>query len=204
MLSDNDLQNKNAQKEEVIRCPKCTKDSVRVHPVEKYQYRESGLDNVLLVGGGVLEYVCQKCAYKGIAVQKEPQLLQVIALDLLLRPALLRGKELRYLRRQCDLTQDQLASKLGVRRGAIIKWEAGKIDDAEHSRQIYLRIVLLREFQRMLSEEGNYLGVQNNERLKTFEREFVAQSEKIFRKPKLKLITLEKHTDWGPQRKEVA
>jgi transcriptional regulator with XRE-family HTH domain len=171
--------------------------------LNKYHYKESGLANVWLHGGGVTEYSCKTCGYKGIAIQKEAQLLQVIGLKLLMRPGPLGGQELRYLRKLCDLTQEKLASKLDVRRGAVLKWEAGAME-AGRPRQLHVRIVLLREFQRMLAEDGNLLGNQNNQRLKAFESEFVALSERIFRKPRLKLIMLEKHTDWEPQEKKVA
>jgi len=203
MLTDNNVQAKGPPKEEMMRCAKCHSMPLRERTLDRYHYKESGLPNVWLNGGGVTEYSCQACGYKGIAIQKEPQLLQVIALKLLMRPGPLGGQELRYLRKLCDLTQEKLASKLDVRRGAILRWEAGEME-VGRPRQLHLRMVLLREFQRMLAEEGNYLGPQNNQRLKTFESEFVALSEEIFRKPKLKLITLEKHTDWEPQEKKAA
>ena len=73
-------------------------------------------------------------------------------MSLLMRPGRLRGPELRYLRHACDLTQEQLAHRLDVLRAAVIRWERGAAGRLDRARTLHLRMVLLKEFQQVLSE----------------------------------------------------
>lgn len=143
--------------------------------LERYHYRESGLDHVWL-RGGVLEFSCAKCGRKGVAIQKESQLLQAIAMSLLMRPGWLRGKELKFLRHACDLTQEQLAHQLDILRAAVIRWERGAVERLDRARMLHLRMVLLREFQRTLSEpENNYLEDWHRKQLDEFACRFTEE-----------------------------
>lgn len=185
-----------AKETKIDLCPDCGSPEFRSRALGKYHYRESGLPNVWLHGGGVISYHCESCGRRSIAVQREPQLLQVIAVWLLMRPGGMRGYELRYLRRACGLTQEALAAKLDVLRGAVVNWEAGEIERTDRSRMLHLRMVLLREFRRALSEEGNdHLAQEHRDRLAEFQQRFAAEFGRLIKKPKRVSATIEKGDD---------
>lgn len=85
-----------------------------------YHYKECGLDNVWL-GNGYKEY---DTPYgKGVAVEQADELLQAIALQLVQKPALLTGKELRFLRVQMRLSQPELGAMHNVSGQMVSLWE---------------------------------------------------------------------------------
>src|SRR5262245_46274185 len=106
-------------------CPSCGSAKVAVRHPATYRYREAGLDGVTLLGG-VTEIECAACRNTYVHVEKEQQLLQVIALVLLVKPGHLTGRELRYLRTEMELSQADLAKALGVRRETIAERESKK------------------------------------------------------------------------------
>jgi hypothetical protein len=138
-----------------VTCPNCGKQTASAKELPKYRYRESGLDSVWLTGG-VTETVCRSCGNTFIRVWKEPQLLQVIALSLLMAPKSLAGPEWRFLRRACGLTQAQLASLLKYpRRETVAEREAKPNPRLSFPEEVGLRWVLVSSFQRYLAKPGN-------------------------------------------------
>ena len=181
-------------------CGECGSSGVIIRPIEKYHYRESGLANVWLHGGGALEFKCDSCGWRSIAIQKEVQLLQVIAVTLLMRPGWLRGLELRYLRHACGLTQQGLADKLDVRRATVVDWERGEVSRLERAGLLHLRMVLLREFQRSLLEPGNdNLEARHKHRLGDFARGFSEEFGRLFvRRVRVSLALQKRDNVWEP------
>ncbi len=104
-------------------CPRCGGQNVRNLVLRDYPYRGCGLDSVTLKSG-VTEIRCADCGGAFHAIPRERQLLQVIALSVLWKPAPLLGAEWKYVRKACGLTQEQAQLGLGrARRGTISDWE---------------------------------------------------------------------------------
>ena len=136
-------------------CPNCGQLTASAREVSGYQYKESGLENVWLFGG-VTKTQCTNCAKTSIRITKEPQLLQVIALDLLMRPSPRTGPELRFLRRACGLSQAELASLLkSPRRETIAEREGKESTGLNFPEEVGLRWVLVQAFRDYVTTPGN-------------------------------------------------
>jgi DNA-binding XRE family transcriptional regulator len=157
--------------EGAMHCPGCGGSRARVRELKKYRYLESGLDNVWLEGG-VLQYTCPDCGQTHVHVLAERQLLQLIAVDLLQKPFGLTGRETRYLRSICDLTQERLAKHLGVTRATVIERERGRrVDPAA---EYFFRAVILMQFLGLLANKDKcHLSAKQLEQLEEFRCEFV-------------------------------
>ena len=182
-------------------CPNCGSSEIDSRRPSRYRYRESGLDNVWLEGGGVLETRCRNCGRRFVAILKEQQLLQVIALGLLMRPGFLRGSEIRYLRKMCRLTQAELADRLLIdRRQTITEWEDQEEPTRSEQTEYSLRAVLLDAFSGALSDEGNnHLARFHRKTLAAFQAAFPAAYRRYFTTRARKVLRLRKRRDWlGP------
>jgi len=187
------------------RCPRCGQKRALVKERQRYNYKECGLDNVWLEGGGVLEITCNKCHKSFITILKEWQLLQVIALSLLLTPKRLTGPEVKYLRKSCGLTQGQLAKLLGVTRPTISAREAREGAAQDVGAEVKFRIVLLRQFEEFLNQPGNdYLAPEHREQLDRFRSRFYDLAEKILSehekgRPRIRISKESEKETWGSE-----
>ena len=173
-----------------VTCPECGGGGVKVRKVPRYHYRESGLDGIYLEGNLVIEATCSDCGEKFVTVLMEQQLLQVIALDLLIKHEFLAGKEIRFLRETCGLTQDQLAKDLGIsRRQTVLQWERGATTTRDWGSELLLRAVLLRRFKEAINQ-NNHLAPSHIETLLEFERVFAKYFQNFFshKRPQRKLV----------------
>jgi hypothetical protein len=174
--------------------------------VSKYHYRESGLSNVWLAGG-VARTECTACGKTSVRITKEPQLLQVIALDLLMRPTPRTGAELRFVRRACGLSQAALAHLLkSPRRETVAEREGKEVTSLNFAEEVGLRWVLLQAFHDHLTTPGNSaLEAGQLERLwrfSVFFREFAARAEV---RPRADKITARVHQNaWTVETKKAA
>lgn len=138
-------------------CPNCGRAAASRRALSKYHYEESGLPNVWLYGG-VTEVKCTACGETLLRIEKEWQLLQVIAVALLMSPRGMTGSELRFIRGACRMTQAKLASALGIsRRETIAVREAREELGLTLAEEIGLRLVLIRGFLARLKEPGGSL-----------------------------------------------
>lgn len=136
-------------------CPNCGQVTASARKLARYHYKQSGLDNVWLLGG-VTESRCDNCKETSIRVTREPQLLQVIALDLLMRPSPRTGPELRFLRRACGLSQAEMATLLkSTRRETIAEREGRQATGIGFAEEIGLRWVLVQAFHDHITKPGN-------------------------------------------------
>ena len=86
-----------------------------------YHYTESGLDYVYLENG----YDIHETAYgSGVSFSDADTLDRVIASYTLSSAARLCGQEVRFLRALLDLSQTELAIKMGIKRLTITRWES--------------------------------------------------------------------------------
>jgi transcriptional regulator with XRE-family HTH domain len=96
------------------KCPKCENEyRVRIATYEEpYYYSESGLPNIRLVNIPV--YSCPKCSVESADIPNMDGLHRLIAKDIILTPLPMTGRELRFLRKEANLTLAEFSEMIGV------------------------------------------------------------------------------------------
>lgn len=90
-----------------------------------YHYTLCGLGDVYLVNG----FTRHDTPYgSGVSIEDVAGLHRVIAEDIIRRRARLDGAEVRFLRKELDLSQNGLAVLLGVDTQTVARWEKGQSD----------------------------------------------------------------------------
>ena len=93
------------------------KDKIPLH------YTECGLDDVYLVSG----YEIDNTPYgEGLSIKNADQLHRAIGCYMTKEKKALSGKELRFLRKQMNLTQSELGKLLGLSSQQVARWEKGE------------------------------------------------------------------------------
>lgn len=88
-----------------------------------YHYKSCGLENIYLKNG----YVLKETPYgPAVAIEDIEGLHTAISLDLLRQKTPLTGQQFRFLRKEQDLTQAELAAILGVTEQTVAVWEKQK------------------------------------------------------------------------------
>jgi len=87
---------------------------------ELYHYTECGLDDIWLSGG--YEKVTTEEG-EGVSVMNDEELHEVIGHFLVTAKKVLSGKELRFLRKEMDLTQAELGQLVGLSDQQVARWE---------------------------------------------------------------------------------
>jgi len=100
------------------RCLQCGTAMI-VH-IENYKDSLLGVPALLL---GIEIYRCPNCGEYEIVIPCHSGLLRFIAHKLLEKPSRFAGNEIAYLRKYLDMTADELAKQIGVKRGTISRWE---------------------------------------------------------------------------------
>lgn len=91
--------------------------------MKMYHYTESGLRNVWLRNG----FSIHDTPYgKGVAIEDVAGLHKALALALIMKPSKLSGTEIRFLRKEMEMSQASLATCLGASAQTIAAWEKGK------------------------------------------------------------------------------
>lgn len=153
-------------------CPSCGKATATARALPAYRYKESGIPNLWLQGG-VTETVCTSCRKRHIRIEKESQLLQVIALRLLTDARPLAGYEMRFLRGACFLSQAKLAEALRRRRETVAEREAKANPGIAFAEEVLIRLVLLGHFNEHLRTQGdNFLTKSQRGMLADFTKFF--------------------------------
>lgn len=107
---------------------------------EPLHYPDCGLDDVYLLNG----YDCEETPYgKGITVQDVDGLRAAIARDLVSRKKVLNGKEVRFLRKQMDLTQSELGRLVGLDAQSVARWEKGQRAIKKGPAELLLRVIFM-------------------------------------------------------------
>jgi putative transcriptional regulator len=105
---------------------------------EPLHYPDCGLDDVYLLNG----YECENTPYgKGVTVQDVDGLRAAIARDLVARKKVLNGKEVRFLRKQMDLTQSELGRLVGLDAQSVARWEKGQRAFKKGPAELLLRVI---------------------------------------------------------------
>ena len=103
-----------------MQCDTC-KRQLKKKRVKEYQYKESGLPNVLLADIDVLE--CPSCGTQSPLIPAVARLHEALAEAIALKPEPLHGRELRFLRKQLKLSAREFARLIGVDHSTLSRWE---------------------------------------------------------------------------------
>jgi DNA-binding transcriptional regulator YiaG len=90
---------------------------------EPFRYRLCGLNNVFLLNGVEFHHGDYG---RGVSIYKAEELHRKIGMHLILRRKALSPKEMRFLRKQMELTQAELARYLGVTSQTVARYEKGE------------------------------------------------------------------------------
>ena len=105
---------------------------------EPIPYTACGLDDVFLISG----YEITETEHgKGLVVKDLDDLLRAISLHLAMKREL-TGKEVRFLRRQMDITQAHLGRYVGLSPQQVARWEKGESQITDSAAAI-LRLLVL-------------------------------------------------------------
>lgn len=91
--------------------------------MEPFHYTACGLNNVFIHG---LDVVCDDAGNDTIHIPRINQLHRVIAEGIVSHDFAMDGSELRFLRTEMGMTQDQLAQIMGVKKLSVGRWERGE------------------------------------------------------------------------------
>jgi putative transcriptional regulator len=107
---------------------------------EPLHYPDCGLDDIYLLNG----YETETTPYgSGISVQDTDGLRMAIARDLVSRKKVLNGKEVRFLRKQMDLTQSELGRLVGLDAQSVARWEKGQRVLKKGPAELLLRVIYM-------------------------------------------------------------
>jgi DNA-binding XRE family transcriptional regulator len=133
------------------RCPVCRNDSARVdHPAD-FIDPNLGLTGIRLQGEGVVTTECDACGNATTLVMNQLQLLESIALAIVIGRQSMTGEQLTCVRKLCGLTQKDVAGAIGLtRRETVAEWEANgpQAIFARACDELPLRVALLAAFER--------------------------------------------------------
>lgn len=108
-----------------MKCEQCGVEMVdrRATDDAPYAYILSGLDNVFLVGVTVRK--CLKCGEESAVIPRIEQLHDLITESVVKRPSLLRGNEIRFMRKHAGLPAKEFATLLGINAAHLSRVENG-------------------------------------------------------------------------------
>lgn len=107
-----------------VDCHVCGEKSIERRRGRVYHFTESGLDNVYLHNVDTLH--CPKCGKDYVSIPRAPQLLRCIAEAIILKPGLLVGPEIRFLRKNLHFKAAEFAKMIGHSRVTLSGWENSK------------------------------------------------------------------------------
>lgn len=102
-------------------------------------YTACGLDDVYLVSGYEVEKTSEG---DGISIKKIDQLHKAIGCYLAKKKKVLSGKELRFLRKQMDLSQAELGALVGLTSQQVARWEKGE-SEISGAADVVLRLLFI-------------------------------------------------------------
>ena len=92
---------------------------------EPFHYKMCGLDDVFLLNG----FTVEETDYgRGASIHDALELHKTIGQHLILKKQALSPRAVRFLRREMDLTQEELAKRLGVTAQTVARYEKGETD----------------------------------------------------------------------------
>ncbi|HMC32290.1 MAG TPA: hypothetical protein VKL99_15760 [Candidatus Angelobacter sp.] len=92
-------------------------------PVKPYHFLDSGLPNVYLVG--VKYWVCEKCGAQSAEIPAPEQLMNAIGESVVMKPGILTGREIRFLRKRAGKKAADFAALINKTPEHFSKLETG-------------------------------------------------------------------------------
>jgi putative transcriptional regulator len=144
---------------------------------EPYHYRASGLDNIFLLNG----VTTQNTSYGPmVTIEKLNGLHRAIGLHIIEKPEPMTGPEFRFLRKQMELTQAELATMMRTSDQTIANYEKGKTSELGPAdpfmRITYLLHIVPEETRaEVLKAVTERLGVSDRARLPDMPRRKIVQ-----------------------------
>jgi putative transcriptional regulator len=133
---------------------------------EPLHYLECGLDDVYLLSG----YEVEQTSYgEGISIKNLDQLHTAIGDYLTRKKKALTGKELRFLRKQLDLTQSHLGKLLGLSPQQVARWEKGE-SEISGAAEILIRALFIQHSDGQLDLKGLMKALEDLDEPMTEER----------------------------------
>src|SRR5450432_1860385 len=106
----------------VVACD-CDGGSLRPVKLARYDFSDYvGFEVILSDMDGLR---CDKCGAETLPGGMVNLVLNFIVVELAKQPKRLSGPEAKYLRHNLDVTQEELASRMGIVRETVAKWECG-------------------------------------------------------------------------------
>ncbi len=140
-----------------MNCLNC-RNSIQGKAVQKYRYKECGLDNVYFIDI-VQKYQCS-CGETYYEFPPVNIIYLVIAYHILRKRTLLNKQEFRFLRKWVGLTDEKLITLLGVKsRVTVSNWERGTktISQAtDHAMRMVVMGLKDKELRQRMMEEINF------------------------------------------------
>ncbi len=119
---------------DIMKCQEC--NSEMKESKELYHYTESGLDNVYLADLPV--YRCE-CGEFFASIPNIIELNSRIGINLIKKKTLLKGPEIKYLRKNIGLNAKSFADYIGIDKSTLSRWENNKqVVDKSNDRMIRL------------------------------------------------------------------
>jgi len=122
-----------------INCSRCGK--ITHKKTGGHWYRESGLDNAYV--GNIPVYECSDCEITYPSIFRLGRLNDLIALTIVEKPGLLRGNEIKFLRKNLRMPSKLFAKKLGVGKTTLPKWENDLQNHSEGNDRLIRAIYLI-------------------------------------------------------------
>jgi DNA-binding XRE family transcriptional regulator len=116
--------------------------------------------------------------------------MELMALGLLLKPAMLSGREMRFLRKACRFNQEELARRLGITRRAVIEREKKPTPGLKADQELGLRVVLAGGFKTRLDRDGTHLRSKHLKQLDGILQHFADFAEELETEAKRERTTL--------------
>lgn len=120
-----------------IKCPECMGNDVVIEKGD-HHFTESGLDNVYLSGIDI--WTCKTCGEKTVPIPRATDLMRCIGEAIILKPGLLSGNEIRFLRKNLMIKIVELAKYIGVDRSVLSRWENGREPHSEQADRL-IRVI---------------------------------------------------------------
>lgn len=141
-----------------------------------HHYRESGLDNVYLES--IPMYECSDCKTQYPSIFRLGRLSDLIALTLVQKPALLSGREIKFLRKNLKRPSHIFAKELGVGKTTLSKWENDLQNHSEGNDRLIRAIYLIAKGIE-IEDQQNIHRLLRRISLKNSHSQYVIVAEKV-------------------------
>jgi DNA-binding transcriptional regulator YiaG len=105
-----------------------------------YKFNESGLSNVTLKGIELIR--CEECGNEDPLIPHANELMDLLAVAVILKPHRLIGEEVRFLRKHAEKTLEEFAKWIKVDKTTLSRWENDQQSIGEQSDQL-IRLVAI-------------------------------------------------------------